>query len=235
MRSALYNTFAFGFLVVLGYVILFGAPGDWAATGRAGVAFLAAATCMLVGNADRFETLKASISGIEAKTREVAKVVEEARVTLKEFHVLAEMTASLLIEMTAASGRFGGSSSADTEQRRSRILSTLKAIGASGDSIRRADSADKHWVSIDYGFGVFGLISASEKCSPELKKLAADLRDELGSTGVHPGVEAFENILQAAPCDDDEVVNLIKDFRYYVETGTHRRPAVWQARGSWPH
>jgi len=124
MRSALYNAFAFGFLLLLGYLVLFGQFGDWSSTGRAGIAFLAAAICALVGNADRFETLKASLSGIEAKTREVTQVVEDARVALREVHVLAGMTASQLIEMMAGAGRFGGGATSriKDEQRAISIL-----------------------------------------------------------------------------------------------------------------
>src|SRR3982751_1202396 len=169
MRSGLYNAFAFGFLLMLGYVVLFGANGDWAATGRAGVAFLGAALCALAGNADRFESLKASVSGIEAKTREVTRVVEEARVTLREFHVLAEMTASQLIEMMAAAGRFGGGAeSRIKDKQRDRILKTLRTIGVSKEAIQRVNSSDRYWILTDYKLGTLSRIRASQQCSAEL-------------------------------------------------------------------
>jgi hypothetical protein len=116
----------------------------------------------------------------------MARVIDEARVALKEFHVLAEMTGSLLVEMMAGNGRFGGSLPDVGDQRRSRVIETLAAIGLSGDAIRRVEIADAHWVKVDYSLGILFGIQRSGLCSSQLKAAVADMRRRWSAENFRP-------------------------------------------------
>jgi hypothetical protein len=84
-RSFVFNTPSILFLVITVCLAVFGR--DWS-TGRSGIIFLSAIFCAFVANIDKFESLRASLSGITAKTREVNRVVDEAKAVLAELHSL---------------------------------------------------------------------------------------------------------------------------------------------------
>ena len=224
-----------GLFAIIGFLLVFGQQADWAATGRVGIAFVAAVACALIGNLDKFESLKASLSGIEAKTREATKVVEEARATLRELHALAEMTGALLIELMARGGRLGGNSSDYDDEHRGRILHALTAIGLSPDALRRVNAGDKHWISIDYSLGILNRLRKSESCSASLKSLGAEMLVRWNSENFRPTPDDFSRLFQINACDDQEVVDLLEDYRHYLQLGEHRRPEVWRDRHRWLH
>src|ERR1700693_3639820 len=168
MRSVVFNALAVVFLGITAFLLISGR--DWSSTGRTGIAFLCVVFCGLIGNIEGLESFRASLSGIEAKTREVTQVVEEARVAVREFRVLAEMTGSYLIELMAGAGRLGGAPEEYDRERRTRILSSLIAIGLDPEAIARVDAADSYWVHIDYSLGI--LYSRSQTCSVECKDKA---------------------------------------------------------------
>lgn len=228
-----FNVLSVIFFVIVGYLVLFSPSHNWSETGRAGVAFLSAVFCALIGNLDTIEWLKASLSGIEAKTREAEKAAESARVALTEFHVLAEMTGALLIELIAGGGRFGGGPSDHQDERRGRIIETLKKIGLSAEAVKRVNAGDKFFVSIDYSLGILNRISKSEACSPELKKLAAEWLTRWNNENFRPTPDDFAKLFEETPCGDPEIANLLEDYRYYRAHEEHRRPDVWNKRHAW--
>ena len=125
--NTVFNCLAISFFILTALLVVFAQASSVA--GRAGISFICGVFCALIGNMDRIESLKTSFSGIEAKTREIIKTVDEARVALKEFHALAEMTGSFLIELMAGAGRWGGNPPDYDSQRRSRVINALTAIG----------------------------------------------------------------------------------------------------------
>jgi hypothetical protein len=219
------------FFVTAGFIIIF--SQEWSATGRAGVSFLCAFSCALVGNLDKFESVKASISGFEAKTREMARAVDEARVALQEFHVLAEMTGSVLIELMTGEGRAGGGPSDHKDARRSRIVDALTAIGLTPEAIKRVDRSDDFWVKIDYSLGIINGIQKSALCSDKLKTEAKDMIRRWNDEDFRPTPDDFTRTLESGVCSDASILDLAQDYRYFVENGEHRRPAVWRDRHSW--
>lgn len=190
--------------------------------------------CALIGNIDKLESLKASATGFEAKTREIAQVIDEARVTIKEFYELAEMTGSIVIELMARNGRIGGTPPNVSDRWRSRVLDTLSNFGLSPAAIKRVKSSDTYLVMTDYAFGILQGILKSESCSPQLKAAALQMRNNWSEGDDHLTPENFDRLISGGSCTDIHILELVKDYRYYHESGEHRRRDVWLARRNWP-
>jgi hypothetical protein len=43
-----------------------------------------------------------------------------------------------------------------------------------------------------------------------------------------PTPDDFEKLFASYPCEDSDIMELTKDYRYYIDTGQHRRLAVWR-------
>lgn len=231
--KAAFNGLSAIFFCITAYLLL--SDQEWSATGRGVVSFLCAFSCALIGNLDRFESVKASLSGIEAKTREIERTVDEARVAIREFHALAEMTGSFLIELMAGAGRFGGTPPDLSDDRRSRITDALTKIGLAPDAIKRVNTSDEYWVKIDYSFGILGGIRGASAYSDDLKAAATELCQRSGSGHFPPTPQDFVHMVAGAPSSDPYVNELIEDYKYYADHGEHRRPSVWRDRLNWPH
>jgi hypothetical protein len=74
---------------------------DKTSYGRSGTAFLTAALCMVFGHIHSIASFKATPTSFEAKMREVAEVVDDAKATLKNLHEIAAMTGATLIDINA--------------------------------------------------------------------------------------------------------------------------------------
>jgi hypothetical protein len=228
-----FNFLSAGFFLLLGWGLALGPSADWSVTGHAGVAFLSGVVCALIGNLDRIEMVRASLSGIEAKTREAAIAVEQARVAQKEFHILAEMTGKLLIEGMASSGRMGSGPIQYDEQRREDVVRALRAVGLDDGAVRRVRAGDKYWVSIDYSLGILRTIKKSPLCSEDLKRSGSEMLGRWNREDFRPTPSDFEAVLRVTPCEDQSVVELVRDYQYYVQHEQHRRPDVWMNRKVW--
>jgi hypothetical protein len=219
---------AIALFLTTGYLLV--SAKNRAEIGGIAIAFVSATICALVGNLDKFEFLKASIWGIEAKTRELKDVVDEARVTLKEFHTLSEMIGGLLIELMAGAGRWGGNSSQYDWQRRQRVLDTLAAIGLTEDAVRRLSASDSHWVKIDYSLAIFGAIDKAKSVSPDLKAAAKDMLKKWNDEDFRPTPDDCDVMLKEHKCNESRVLDTVEDFRYFSEHEEHRRLDFWLNR-----
>jgi hypothetical protein len=110
-RALIFNCVAMAFFGVVAYEVLSGAGSE--SLGRAGVALVAAALCTLLGNLDQLETLKASATGIEARTR---ALIERAEVTLEQVSTLASVVARSLIALISSSNRMAGLSAEEKDE-----------------------------------------------------------------------------------------------------------------------
>ena len=125
------------------------------------VPVLAGVFCALIGNPDRFASIKFSLSGIEAKAREIIQKVE---VSQREFQNIATMVGELFVELNASVGRWDTGSGAERDKRKSRVLDALQSIGLSEQELVRISSIDKPWNIIDY---VNGIITRAAKAVPK--------------------------------------------------------------------
>ncbi|HEX5687384.1 MAG TPA: hypothetical protein VFY73_25490 [Ideonella sp.] len=92
---------------------------------------------LLASTVDRFETLKGL--GIEAKTRELRKTIDEADAVVARMKRLAEVTGSSVISLHASTGRLGGVTPPRRGYELSRsVKEILEGVGASHEAVRDA-------------------------------------------------------------------------------------------------
>lgn len=195
------------------------------------VPVLAGVFCALIGNPDRFASIKFSLSGIEAKAREIIQKVE---VSQREFQNIATMVGELFVELNASVGRWDTGSGAERDKRKSRVLDALQSIGLSEQELVRISSIDKPWNIIDY---VNGIITRAAKAVPkdlktEWNEIVTPIlisRDKIAATTP----ESLREIFARFDVLDARINDLIEDYAHYLRSGEQRRPSVWSDRYAW--
>jgi hypothetical protein len=194
---------------------------------------LCAALCSFLGN-ERIASFKASATGFEAKMREVAEVVDEAKATLKGLHDVAAMAGATLIDINAGMGRYGGGSTvARKDNRRTRILEALKSIGLDPQKLNEVSAADREWVNIDYVIGIFDNWDADRTFSNNERALWNEFSKPWQGKAEWPDPESCEATIKRLRIDDPVSRELLKDYQHYMKNGEYRRPVVWLNRGNW--
>lgn len=222
--SVAFNLLGFALLILLGYLLVvdprhFGGPT---------VAFLAAGLCLLFGNLDRIDTLSASVSGFEAKTREAQNVLNDAKDTLALLRKLAVVTASLQVKLLAAEGRLQGPDRLmQKDEQKDQLLSELKRIGLDDDELTKVAAADRAWVMWDYVIAILQPINSE---TDRQKVLAYTKAYKRYTNPLSP--EECEDLLNQFHANSDQTKALLDDYRYYMKYGKQRRPEVWRARPS---
>ena len=229
-----FNILALIFFGVLLYLLL------WVnAVGSATVAVFAAVFCALMGNPDRFQIIKFSLTGVEARAREA---IQQAEVSQQQFRKLAAMTGQLIVELNASMGRWDRASPADRDARKAELLSTLHSIGLSNNEIDQVSAADKQWVIFDY---VRAITAAGFRRLNEIKTPSEVVSAQMEwSTAVAAltGNNNVQTIRTITPHQLRDLLNrfgvlggeetaFIEDLDYYLRTGKQKRPDVWARRG----
>jgi hypothetical protein len=218
-----------GFSGLTGYFLFAGA--DWSASGRGGIAFLCAALFAVLGNIDRIESFKASFTGIEAKIREVNEVIEETKATLRALQEVAAMAGAAVIELSTGAGRYGGGQTIGSKDaRREQVLSALDRAGLSA---REVASADREWVIADYAQGIFAVFNKGRKFTREQKLYWDKFSLPWRTTTTWPTPDECEVAMNRLRINDRFSRELLNDYRFYMQTGTQRRPEIWADRGNW--
>src|SRR5947209_4021586 len=133
VKDILFNLFAVIFFLVFVSSAIYAVWFQHAVNGTTVAALLvAAAFCALMGNPDRFQSMKFSLTGIETRAREI---IQKAEVSQHEFQRLALMTGDLLVDLNAAQGRFSSGTGADRDVRKQHILDALAGIGLSKEDV----------------------------------------------------------------------------------------------------
>lgn len=189
------------------------------------VAVVATALCLFAANLDRVVSIKASLSGFEATTREAKIVIDQAKATVKSLRELAVATASFQVDMLAAAGRFaGGGTIARKDAQKSHLLERLKELGLTDEQLAEVDRADREWVMIDYAFALLQPLNVGN--DPEKQKAYGE-----AFSATHPLTpDECKNLLDRFGIDDQTILDLLEDYRYYFKTGKQRRPDVWKSR-----
>lgn len=230
IRAIVFSSLSAGFFLAIAYLALF--TKDMS-TSSGGILFISAAFCALIGNLDKIESFQASISGINAKMREVDRIVDETKSVLTELHKFAEMASSMLINMLSGEGRLGGRSPKEIEEERKRILESLKSIGLDNEVIKKVSVADRKWVAYDYSIGIMRVLEKSAICSSEQRQVGTHMLELWNSEDYRPTPDDFSETIKQHGITDPEVLELFKDYKYYMENGEHRRPIVWMNRHTW--
>jgi tRNA uridine 5-carbamoylmethylation protein Kti12 len=195
-----------------------------------------------MGNPDRFQTMKFSLTGIETKAREA---IQQAEVSKQQFQKLAAMTGQLIVELSASMGRWDSGRPADRDARKEELLSTLRSIGLSKEELDQVSMADRKWVIVDYvnEITAAGYRHLVERANTDAGRTAIQQWSAGLATLTGNNIQQIETITADQLRDflrrfdvlgDDEAA-LIDDYDYYLRTGKQRRPDVWAQRGSKPN
>jgi hypothetical protein len=222
MFSYACDVIGLGLLVLLGYLLY----RDPRRIGGPTVVFFAAALSLVLGNTDKIESLSASRSGFDVKTREVQKVIDNANDTIALLRKLAVITASLQVKMLAAEGRLQGPASLlRKDAQKDDLLVELKNIGLSDAEIATVAAADSAWVKWDY---VIYILQAINSQTDRAEMLAYTKAYNRFTNPLSP--EECEDIVKEFHANSDQTAALLDDYKYFLKYGKQRRPEVWQQR-----
>lgn len=217
---------ALGLAVIVATIVFVFRNPTLPGVGAAGILALMAFACLFMGSIDRIETFKASVSGIEAKTREAQQVIDSAKATVSSLNELAKDIAAIEVDLIAGANRIGADSK-HKDALKIGLLGKLKALGLDESSVKEVSLADRSYVNFDYAIGVLqDLNTAYDK-----DKRAAYTR--IFTDGLPPTPDECEVLLKQFGITNPEKWELLKDYRFYVSTGEQRRPEIWANRDNW--
>jgi hypothetical protein len=209
----LFYVMAVAFLGLFAYLLFYGRDGQL-------LSILAALVSLLGSRMREVLRFKFSATGFEAEMR---SLIDEAKVTLEQLHLLAINQSKILLESVQAAGRWGGGSTRkDKELMRENILMTLKKLDVEPDKIAEVLAVERRYVHFDYCQAVTRNLRRSETNREAWDGFFSD--DKRKGIGFEPSPDELEAFLVSADLVDDEVRELLSDYRHYDRTSTHRRP-----------
>lgn len=200
----------------------------WAG-GRASTALVGAAVCALMGNADRLEMLKFSVSGgLEAKTRQLETGLEELR-------RLGALLGKIVVEADAARGRLGSAPTVpEHEALRTHVLEVLKSIGVPSNELSEVANSDRKWVIADYVGGILRIAESkvSPNRKPELQQTLSELNDiPLANWETRFSPDRLSELLSKFDIVDRDARELIEGYRTFLQTGARRQRELRDTAG----
>jgi hypothetical protein len=208
----LFYLMAVAFLGLFAYLLFYSHDGQL-------LSILAALVSLLGSRMREVLRFKFSATGIEAEMR---SLIDEAKATLEQLHLLAINQSKILLESVQAAGRYGGGSTQkDKELIRTSILVTLKKLGVESDKIDEVLAVERRYVRYDYCQAVTRNLTPSETN----RNAWNDFFSHSKRTGIgfEPGPDELEAFLDSVGLIDDEVKECLADYRHYDRTSTHRR------------
>ncbi len=192
------------------------------------VAFFSFLALLLFANLDRIAVFKAGKSGFEAQTREITKVVDQAKSAIKELQDLARIVAATTLSLVQRSGRLGGYTDSEKEEVKQSILRLLTQLDLT-EEVRKGVLSEWHsWNELDYVFYILGGNTIPRDFDAqqvqEWKELRARGREN------RPTPYELKYFLEKHQRLNDYREELIKDYEYYIKHREHRRPDVWAKR-----
>jgi hypothetical protein len=191
-----------------------------ARAGNTVVTALLAVFCALMGNPDRFQTMKFSpLTGIETEAR---KTIQQAQVTLAQLQKLGSLMGQFMIEKDAALPL--GSEPAKHEALKQSVLDLLKSIDLPNNELSKIAAADRKWIIASYVSDI--LYSGNSRVPPNKINEWAEVYGQYmrGSTDKYAELtpEKLEELFDNLGILDNHAKSMIEDYRYYLETGTQR-------------
>lgn len=193
------------------------------------VAFFSFLALLLFANLDRIKVFKASKSGFEAQTREITKVVDRAKSTIKELQDLARIVATTTLSLVQRSGRIGAAyPDSEKEEVKQSILELLTQLDLTEEDRKGVLSEWHSWDELAYVFYILGGNTIPKNFdvqqAQEWKALRARGRENRASP------DELRGFLEKHQRLDDYREELIRDYEVYREHRQHRRPDVWAKR-----
>jgi hypothetical protein len=185
-----------------------------------------ATVLLLIANADRLESLKASFTGgLEARTR---KIVEDAQATLEQVRATLKIAAQANLSLAARAGRWGPVFLFDEKE--AMLESTKAALERLGvPATERAEIfRDYHdTVRFDYAMAALGQSTPPAVHSdPRVMVEWTRLHQGLRAIPTADEVQAFLNL--SGVVANEVQLELLKDLRHYEKHHEHRRRNEWR-------
>ena len=207
------------FLVIFIYLVTYEKGGQW-------VTLLAAVISLLASRFDDVVKFKFSKSGVESEMREV---LQEARATVSQLHLLAGELSKIILWTMQAQGRWGGNPKSQNEMR-DKVIETLANLGVDKEKISEVVSVEHPYIDFDYAAYVTrplhrevhgdNLQKWNEFFSPDKRK----------GIGYEPKPNELEDFLKSVNLFSDDVKERLEDYRYFLKNRKHRRPNEWDKR-----
>lgn len=192
------------------------------------MAFFSCLAFLLFANLDRIAVFKAGKSGFEAQTREITKVVDQARSTIRELQDLARIAAVTTLSLVQRSGRMGGYADIEKEEVKQSVLRLLTQLDLTEEDRKVVLSEWYSWEELDYVFFILGGNTIPRDFDTqqvqEWKTLRARGRQN------RPLPDVLRAFLKKHQKLNEYREELIKDYEYYIEHRQHRRSDVWAKR-----
>ena len=185
---------------------------------------------MFFANIDRISRIKATKEGFEAETREV---INEAKNTIKELQEMAKLMATTELSLVMRSGRIGGYSEEEKEERRAvaiEILDQLKIPDAEKDKVL---SEWHKFVIVDYVHCILGRYKVPKDLTPAQTQKWNQLRQR--GLDNPPAPDEVRDFLSSCNRLNNDVEELVRDYEHYLAHKAHRRPEVWRNHENWDH
>lgn len=206
-----YLTLIVGFLIIIVPATLLGFWGKktgmrWIVVGGTIVLFFA--------NIDKIQRFK--IAGIEA---EMKKAVKEANATIEQLRNVATTSAKATITSLMAGNFIKGITLKNRLELHDQLISNLEKISASKQQIEEADEMWKRGVGVIYHRGIRAkLVHPAAQEFQDLLKF-----DEWKA----PSSGKIENFIESKGLMNQELKDLIDDYKYFESTGTIRRKELF--------
>lgn len=168
----IFNIGAVGFFVLAAWLLI----KDQNAAARPMIALAGAGLSAMLANLDKIESVKASLSGIEAKTRRAAEVVREAEGAIERLRSLAAVIAAPLFTVSMRMGRWGTHlSRRERLELVERVEAELKQVGVPQVLIGEAKEEFHRYATLDLFRTVAGVLReiVNEKAEARQKAMEA--------------------------------------------------------------
>lgn len=178
------------------------------ASGNATVAMVAAVFCALMGNPDRFQTMKFSLTGIETSAR---AAIQQVQVSLQQLQKLATALAEGSLNDLAFSGSvFTGMSSAEKFRLHDQIIARLRDIGVPQEDILKAQHV---WILVYCSILEQQIQSEVQQSLPKIdtEKEVIELKNN-GKDGL-PTPEALRKWVATKGLNDPKKTRGLKNMR----------------------
>lgn len=198
------------------------------ATGKPAEAFVGLLGASAAGALSRMSDIVKFKLGKEGFETEMRAVIEEAKATVAQLHLLAAEQAKLVLESVYAEGRWGGRSTRSRDDARKRLLGVLRQLEIPESTIAEVDSVVHKFNRFDYANWVSKAVRMEDISRHQTRwnEFFAGKHRSAG-VGSEPSPDELEAFLKEIDALSPEVLERLADYRHYEHTKTHRREEEW--------
>ena len=177
--------------------------------------------CSLMGNPDRFQTMKFSLTGVETTAR---ATIEQVQITLEKLQKMEVAFAKANLNQLALSGQLlFGIKTEDKFSIRNNIVSILEDAGVSKGDILDAQGI---WINVYCSMILDHIEGALERSHPNLnlsKEIDALPVDQIRNI---PSPESLRIFVFKKNLGNGEIINLLSEYTNVWTTGSMKNPSI---------